>query len=627
MCGLFGEFGPEALRDPADIEAISRTIHHRGPDDGGSETGPGWMLGFRRLAILDLSAAGHQPLHSEDGRYVIAFNGEVYNYLELREELLAQGERFRSGTDTEVVLRLLMREGAAALGRLNGMFAFVFIDKLARRFLIVRDRLGVKPLYLCRQGGGLRFASELKALLAWQGAGRSLNRPALLDFLSLGYLPNATCIFQGYAKLPAGHCLEGDLDNAGQAEPRCYWSVTVAPDDRPPQTDAATRDELQALLADAVRLRMRSDVPVAILMSGGVDSTLVAALAQASGATPVALTAGFAGADEDETDLARTVARHLGLTLRELPIHAASLADVDELARIHDEPFADPSAIPMFRICEAARREATVLLSGDGGDEAFGGYRRYVEMQRHRSLLMLPNWLRRAAWTGLRGRLGPSRQYRLAKATLPDGLIGAVFDGLGLLRESGVRALLPSDLAGTAGDVPAEVARLWSASRGRDILSRQRQFDYGLYLPDDVLVKSDRASMAHSTELRSPFLDYRVVEFAARLPNRLLVSDRQGKLILRDLARERLPRDVWAGRKKGFGVPLKEWLRAPGGLAFARERLLERNALTAGLWSRPGAERLLQDAGAMGTHAAQLIWRLLVLDAWARTWLPTEGTS
>lgn len=620
MCGLFGEVGPDALVDPQTIRTIARSIHHRGPDDEGSATGPGWMLGFRRLAILDLSAAGHQPLYSEDGRYVIAFNGEVYNYVELRDELAAKGETFRSGTDTEVVLRLLMRQGTAALRRLNGMFAFVFIDRQTRRYVIVRDRLGVKPLYLARTRQGLRFASELKALLQWPDALRRLDRGALLEYMALGYLSNDACIFEGYSKLPAGHFVEGDID-APPPAPRRYWSVTVNPDSRPPATDDATRDELAALVTDAVRLRMRSDVPVAILLSGGIDSTLVASFARDAGAAPIALTAGFAGSEADETDLARSAARHLGLDLRELPISAASLADVDRLALTYDEPFADPSAIPMLRICEAARREATVLLSGDGGDEAFGGYRRYVEMQRYGPVLRVPQWLRGVAWAALRGRLPGKVEYRLAKASLPDDLIGAVFDGLGLLRDPVTRALLPRDIAAVAGDVPAVVARIWSRSRGRDMLTRQRQFDYDLYLSDDVLTKTDRASMAHSTELRSPFLDYRVVEFAARLPNRLLVSEGQGKQVLRRLARDRLPQDVWSGKKKGFGVPLDDWLRDPAGHAFARERLLAASALTDGLWSRDGAARILGDHRSGARNAGVAIWRLLVLDAWARTYL------
>ena len=626
MCGLFGEIGAHALHDPDLIARIAGTIQHRGPDDGGSAVGAGWMLGFRRLSILDLSAAGHQPFHSPDGRYVMVFNGEVYNYVELRAELVAQGEQFRTGTDTEVVLRLMALEGPSGLQRLNGMYAFVIVDTVARRFLIARDRLGVKPLHYRLERGRLRFASELKALLAWPGAPRQVNREALLDYLAMGYVPNDACIFDGYEKLAPGHYLEGDID-APNAVARRYWNVAIEPQALSPEEDERCLDELEALLADAVSLRMRSDVPVALLLSGGIDSALVAALLAQGGKAPQALTAGFEGSDLDETTLARATAQHLGLSLYELPMSPGNLGDVDRLAATFDEPFADPSAIPMMKICEAARLKATVLLSGDGGDEAFAGYRRYLEVQRYRHLLAVPDRVRELAWSAAGDRLSPRRQYQLAKATLAGDLVAPVFDGLGLLRDPAVRAVLPEDLAAIAGDVPEVVARIWSASRGKDILSRQRQYDYGVYLPDDVLVKTDRASMAHSTELRSPFLDYRVVEFAAKLPNRLLQGNGEGKLILRRLARRHLPPEVYLGKKKGFGVPLGDWLRQPAGEALVRERLLQGGRWSGELWRPEGAAQALSTHLAGRRDMSGILWSLLVLEAWSRVYLDGAAST
>lgn len=620
MCGLFGEFGQDVLRDEAALAAISRSIRHRGPDDDGLATGNGWMLGFRRLAILDLSPAGHQPLFHDDGRYVLVYNGEIYNYLELKAELLAAGEHFRSGTDTEVLLKLLIREGAAALPRLNGMFAFAFVDMERRRFVVARDRLGVKPLYLHHRPGQLRFASELKALLEWPGAERRIDRGALADYLAMGYLPHESCIFQGYSKLAPGHFLSGSIDGP-EVVPQRWWQVTMQPEDRGSDRDDALLEELDALLDDALRIRMRSDVPVALLLSGGIDSGLVAAYAARTGQPPLALVAGVGSPEMDETDLARATATHLGIDLREMQLTADSLKDVDRVATSFDEPFADTSALPTLRICEAARQHATVLLTGDGGDEAFGGYRRYLEAQRYKHLMNLPEGVQRLAWAAGRGWLPPRLAYRLAKATLPDELLGAVFDGFGLTRDPALALILPDGLT-TAADVAAPVARAWAKSAGLDLLSRQRDFDYRCYLTDDVLVKVDRASMAHSTEVRSPFLDYRVVEWAARLPHRLLMDDRHGKLMLRRLAAGMLPPAVTTGRKKGFGAPVDDWFRTPGGAAMIRDRLVANGVPD--LWNPAGVAQVLALHLARKRNYGDILWRLLVLEAWHRRYLAPE---
>lgn len=632
MCGLFGEFGPDTISRQGALASIAQTIAHRGPDDEGFASGNGWMLGFRRLAILDLSPTGHQPMSSPDGRHLMVFNGEVYNYRELRDELLADGERFRSGTDTEVLLRLIQRQGvAAALSKANGMFAFACIDIVERRFVLARDRLGVKPLYLHVTPRGLRFASELKALLAWPDAPRTLDRAVLGDYLATGYVTSDGCILQGYVKLPPGHFAEGSLD-VPLLESRRYWSVEISPAPPGAMSPEVAGEQIDALLADAVRLRLRSDVPVALLLSGGIDSGLVAAYAAAFGTPPLALVAsvpGGAGSQAaDETAMARATASHLGLRLQELPIGPDDLINIDSLARTFDEPFADTSALAMLRMCALARGSATVLLSGDGGDEAFGGYRRYLETARHGWLTMMPLALRRAVWAAGKPVLPPRHVYRLAKATLPTDLMGAVFDGFGLARDPLVRAVLPLDLLARAQDVTPNVARLWGQGAAADLLSRQRAFDYGQYLPDDVLVKVDRASMAASTEVRSPFLDYRLVELAARLPNDLLTDGRRGKLALRRLATRHLPPAVTDAPKHGFGVPVGEWLRQPAGAAMLRARLLDR--ADTNLWRAEGVGQVIDIHLAGRRDCGDLLWRLLVLESWARQYLapvrPGTGT-
>lgn len=624
MCGIFGELGPGRQADAAAYSAISRTLAHRGPDDEGIETGDAWLLGFRRLSILDLSPAGHQPMRTSDGRFALIFNGEIYNYRELRLELEAAGVRFRSHSDTEVLLHLLAMNGAQALARLNGMFAIAFLDLQQRTFLLARDRLGVKPLYWHASLGRVRFASELKALLAWPGASRSLDRTAVAEFLSLGYLTNGTCVFEGYNKLAPGHFAEGSLDHP-RIDPVRYWDIAMVPSSaRDGMEEVVDLDALEALLSDAVRLRLRSDVPVGIFLSGGIDSGLLASLASEVGHAPLqCLTVGFDSEAHDETELARETANHLGLEFRLLRQRPPALDDIDLLTRTFDEPFGDPSALPTMLMCAAAREHATVLLSGDGGDEAFGGYRRYIEMARHGWIGKLPGAARQAgAWLA---RLLPVQShlgYRLTKATLPDGAMGAVFDGQGLTRDPAFQMILPADLRATRTDIAPSIAQLWQQTSGLDALSRQRAFDYRAYLPDDVLVKVDRASMAHSIEVRSPFLDYRLVEWACQQAPAALVDRSTGKLPLRHLARRRLPDRVTKAQKRGFGAPVDAWLRRPETRASMRERLLDTDARHPNLWDRNGVSRLMDFHDRQsGRDFGDYLWRLLVLDAWSRHYL------
>ncbi len=622
MCGICGWFGPNVRRPPAIVEQMSRLLRHRGPDDQGLEQGRGWGLGFRRLSILDLSPLGHQPMRSPDGRFWLVFNGEIYNYLELRRDLEREGERFDSGSDTEVLLRLLARLGVQALSLLNGMFALALVDTQARTFLLARDRIGVKPLYYFLQDGGLRFASELKALLAWPDTPRHINPAAVVEYLALGYLPCETCIFSGYAKLAPGHVLTGSLDAPDRACSTPYWSLELSDDpcDRP--LTPTELDAMHDLLLDAVRIRLRSDVPIGVFLSGGIDSGLVAALAaQASETSPLALTVGFEEEHADETTLASATAQHAGLEHRVIIQRPFELADLDRLAGVYDEPFGDPSALPMFGLCEAAAQHATVFLSGDGGDEAFGGYRRYIQTERHKVLINLASL---AAW-GLTwaARLFPdtsTTHYRMLKLGLPDQGAAAAFDYLP--SDPATWLAVSPDLRSIAPQAGRAIWERWSLSRGAPVTNRQQYIDYGMYLPDDVLVKVDRASMAHSIEVRSPFLDYRLVEWAARLPRASLLNSEEGKLPLRSLAARCLPASVQRGIKRGFGVPLNDWFRQPVGVDMVKERLLSSEARLFEFWDREGIEQITKlHQSPRHRNFGLLLWRLLMLDAWARQYL------
>jgi asparagine synthase (glutamine-hydrolysing) len=626
MCGIWGWAGQNNAEAPQAFQTASRLLHHRGPDDQGIEQGSGWGLGFRRLSILDLSPAGHQPMCTQDGRYWIVFNGEIYNYIELRHGLEQRGEQFRSGSDTEVLLRLLAREGPGALLRLNGMFAFAWVDTLERKFFLARDRMGVKPLYYQLQAGRLRFASELKGLLAWPDASRTVNETALLQYLALNYLPAETCILAGYQKLLPGSYLQGDLDQPEQANLTRYWRVTLNPEWGDAEDGACSQnqlDELQALCADAVRIRLRSDVPLGVFLSGGIDSGLVAALAgQVTGEQPpLALTVTFSEKNFDESALAQATAAHSGLPHQAVSQIPAGLEALDHLAWFYDEPFGDSSALPTFTLCQAAAQHATVFLSGDGGDEAFGGYRRYIASQQY-------------AWAGLfGGKLGwlarifpplSALRYRLEKMGLPDQGYAAAFDGLP--NDPAWECLLPEKWQAVFEQAANPFWQRWAGSRGMSLLARQQQLDYDLYLPDDILVKMDRASMAHSIEVRSPFLDYRLVEWAARLPRRMLLNAQVGKLPLRRLAEHLLPANVCRAEKRGFGVPLETWFRSPTGDAFIRQRLLSSAALKRGWWKKDGIEQFLTaQRTAKGRALDGLLWRLLFLDAWARQYVDGDN--
>jgi asparagine synthase (glutamine-hydrolysing) len=624
-------------------EAIRRandTLAHRGPDgaDIWCDETAGVALGHRRLAIIDLSPLGAQPMHSADGRYVVTYNGEIYNYPDLRAELESQGVAFRGHSDTEVMLEGFVRWGVeATLRKMVGMFALALWDRQTRSLWLIRDRLGVKPLYYAHAGERLIFGSELKALRADPDFRPTLDRDALVGYLRHGYVPGPRTIHREARKLPPGTLLEW---RAG-AEPavRTYWDARAvaragrAEWDRP-RDDAAEIERLDALLRQAVAGRMLSDVPLGAFLSGGIDSSLVVALMQAQSARPVrSFTIGFDVPGYDEAKHAAAIAKHLGTEHTELyvtPDHA--LAVVPKLADMYDEPFADSSQIPTFLVAEMTRKHVTVALSGDGGDEVFAGYNRYVHAEAiWAARSRLPGPLRGLAaralelpgpalWAALLAPLPKSKRpvrptekaAKLARI-LRESSLGSIYRGL-------VSQWPEPAAIATDGTEPA--GPLWDDAIAEEIpesVARMQLLDTLTYLPDDILTKIDRATMAVSLEGREPLLDHRLIEHAWTLPPSFKIRDGESKWALRRVLERYVPRELFERPKMGFGVPIDSWLRGP--LRDWAEDLLDAKTLAADGLLNPAPIRAAWAAHLSGARDMHYpLWTILMFQAWRRRW-------
>jgi asparagine synthase (glutamine-hydrolysing) len=647
MCGFAGAFEPGVPDDAwrSRLSAMAGALVHRGPDDEGLwwDAGTGIGLAFRRLAILDLSAEGHQPMTSASGRYVIAFNGEVFNFAALREELDREGFRnWRGHSDTEVMLAAVETWGLVpAVSRFVGMFAFALWDRADRRLHLVRDRLGIKPLSWGRCGNVLLFGSEMTALRRHPAFDAPLDRNAIASFLRFNFVPSPGSAFAGFRKLEPGTIRTFDLAAGavrGEGALERYWSfrdVVERGIERPfDGTDGEALDELERRLQESVRLRMIADVPLGAFLSGGVDSSLVVALMRRAGTGPVkTFTIGFEEPDYDESGFAREVARRLGTEHTEQILGASeTLAAVPRVAALFDEPFSDSSQIPTLLVSELARRHVTVSLSGDGGDESFAGYKRYAlaaDLERslgrvpyplrrvlagalcavpvgpaNRRLGFLDPWLRRY---GSGGAAGDKIRKLAELLALPDGR--AVY--LDLLSHwkrpesvvPGAREL--TRLADTIG-LPDAIG---------DAVERGMADDTLAYLPDDILVKVDRTSMSVGLEARVPLLDHRVVEFAWRLPRRAKVRDGRGKWALRELLYRHLPRELVDRPKMGFGLPIDHWLRGPL-RPWAEDLLSEERLRREGLLDpAPVREKWTEHlSGRRNWH--YYLWDVLMLESW-----------
>ena len=665
MCGIAGA-GWTSNAQPlsrADVQRMIAVLKHRGPDDeglyhshenrnsamhagttDGSRGNPstGAALGHRRLSIIDL-AGGKQPLSNEDGTVWIAFNGEIYNYRELRGELEARGHRFRTSSDTETIVHLYEQYGVDCVLHLRGMFAFAIWDDTKRQLFLARDRLGQKPLFYRNEKGRLLFASELKALLQLPELPRELNPRALDQYLTYQYVPHPHCILKGYHKLPPAHWA---LFKEGQLRVQRYWRPPYTIPDAEDRTDNSNaadhrcwtterwQSELRAVLTESVRLRMRSDVPLGAFLSGGIDSTIITGLMQQLSDRPVhTFSIGFPVKQFDETAYAREAARHLGTEHHELVVEPSALDILPRLIWHYDEPFADSSAIPMMYLSQMTRREVTVALSGDGGDELFAGYDRYRAVSLAATFDRLPRALQAVLTSRLWQRLPASvqqksfrRRVKRLLAALGEPPERRYLKWINIFDSDRRHALYSPEFRAEldGADASEFLLAAYAECPQRDFVTRTTCVDVLTYLPCDILTKVDIASMAHSLECRNPFLDHPVVELAARMPIELKRKGKIGKQILIDTFADLLPGSIQRRSKMGFGIPLDHWFR--GELKpLLYDTLLDRTSLNRGLFDPDGVRQLVEQHTSGRWDHSYRLWSLLCFEMWQQTFLDPQS--
>ncbi|APW61483.1 asparagine synthase (glutamine-hydrolyzing) [Paludisphaera borealis] len=639
MCGICGAVwndAGEALGEDR-LTAMMDRIVHRGPDDSGVYRDDHAALGFRRLAIVDL-AGGHQPLSNEDGTVWTVFNGEIYNFQELRHRLEAKGHTLRSKGDTEVLVHLYEDMGTRMFPLLRGMFALAIWDAPRRTLVLARDRLGQKPLVYRRHGGRLTFASELKALLALPESQipRRIDAIALDQYLTYGYVPHPRTILEGVEKLPPAHFA---VWHDGEMRIERYWSPDWNRENRRSFEDDA--DELRATLGDAVREQMIADVPLGAFLSGGIDSTIIVGLMQQAATRPVKTFAiGFPDAAYDETAFAEMAAKHLGTEHHTFVVEPQAWETLPGLARQFDEPFADSSALPTWHVAKETRRAVTVALTGDAGDELFGGYDRYRALAVTELFHRLPARPRRwlgGTMTRVLPRSGKAKSRLRAVERIFERINEPARDRyLGWMTtfdETARLSLYDNDqldrLASQAsslsdprlGDPAALLARAFASARGRDTVTQAMVSDVLMYLPGDLLFKVDMASMAHSLECRGPFLDHRVVELASAMPLDRKMKFRPGrsKVVLKRAFADLIPKPIQTRRKMGFGVPVGRWFQKEL-RAELSEILLDRSTLERGLFRPEAVHALVDDHVAGRREHGHRLWALVMLELWMRNY-------
>jgi len=616
VCGIVGIASTSAIMHRAWLASGRDAMVHRGPDDAGEWWSASGTVGLahRRLSIIDLSPNGHQPMSDAEGGLTIVFNGEIYNFTELRRELESRGANFRSRSDTEVILAAYREWDADCISRLNGMFAFALYDAHRQVLLLARDRAGEKPLFYHHEKGTLRFASELKALLADASLPRVVDLESLDCFLAMGHVPGERCILRGFRKLPPAHALRFDL-RTGTAKVWRYWSLPELDPaaEQGSVNEPALLDELEFLLSDSVRHQLIADVPVGVLLSGGVDSSLITAMAVRSTTKLKTFTIRFPGHGSlDETEHARLIARAFGTEHVELEAQSGTADLLPRLARQFDEPMLDSSMIPTFLVCELVRQHCTVALGGDGGDELFGGYGAYSQllaMKRH--LRRIPNLFRSPIAAaaehllpvGLRGRSWLQRLGTDLEAGMP--LMASVYTPSIRRRLMGLQARWP---------VVAEPLLEQRVPAHPDLLQRATRMDFVNYLSDDILVKVDRASMLNSLEIRAPFLDCRLIEFAfGKVPSRLKATTADRKILPKRLAVRVLPPEFDRQRKQGFSIPLADWLKAGPFRELFYEVLLAPDIIF-----EPRTVRSLLRAQDRGRGNGERLFALVLFELWRR---------
>ena len=635
MCGIVGvldTIGKREVSRPL-IERMNESQHHRGPDEGGVHLEPGLGLGHRRLSIIDLST-GQQPLYNEDGSVCVVFNGEIYNYQALIPELTRLGHIFRTKSDTEVIVHAWEAWGPDCVKRFRGMFAFALWDRNQDTLFLARDRLGVKPLYYALlDDGTFIFGSELKALLAHRGLARTVDPYAVEEYFALGYVPEPRTIFTMAKKLPPAHTLELRRGRPFP-EPAEYWDVRFTLDNTINEDEAC--EELVARLRESVKLRLISEVPLGAFLSGGVDSSAVVATMAGLATDPVnTCSIAFSDPAYDESMYAQMVADRYHTRHFVDRVESDDFDLIDELARLYDEPYADSSAIPTYRVCQLARTHVTVALSGDGGDENFGGYRRYwLHLLEERMRSPLPLSIRRPVF-GLLGRVYPKadwapRVFR-AKTTfeaLARNSVEAYFHSVSILRETMRRQLFSNALKADLGGYSAiEVFHRHAARANReDPLALVQYLDLKTYLVGDINTKVDRASMAHSLEVREPLMDHPLIEWLATLSTSVKVRGREGKYLFKKAMEPFLPEEVLYRPKMGFAVPLARWFRGP-----LRERVRDTllgERLDGTGWFNMQYVRQLVDQHESGVRDfSGPIWTLLMFDGFLRNVLDAPGAA
>jgi asparagine synthase (glutamine-hydrolysing) len=618
MCGIVGQLRPAGRPvDPAVPDAMCAGLEHRGPDSRGIHREDGVWIGIQRLRVIDLHT-GDQPIYNEDRSVVVVMNGEIYNYRELRRELRARGHRFGTDGDTEVIVHLYEEHGEDCVRHLHGMFAFALWDRRKQQLLLARDRVGKKPLLYALRDGGISFGSEMQALLQDPEIPREVDHEAVDAYLGLGYVPAPMSALRAVRKLPPAHTL---VLHAGRVRMQRYWSLDYSRKRDLPveQWGELIREQLLA----ATRRRMIADVPLGAFLSGGIDSSaVVAAMAQVSTEPVRTFSIGFDHAGFDELPHARRVADQFGTIHEEFQVRADAIGIVPRIVRHYGDPFADSSAIPSFYLAEMTRRHVTVALNGDGGDESFGGYTRYVSNAMASRLERLPLALRHGIGA-LGARVPPSGEITSARNKARRLAAGLGLDAPARYMryiswfDAAERASIytPEFAAGLGAGPGAVISGAWARTSGAHVIDQMLEVDVSTYLVDDLIAKIDIATMAHALEARSPLLDHQMMELAATIPADLKVRGREKKWILREALRSWLPDDLLDRPKQGFSVPLSNWLRTDL-RSWAREILLDREAVERGYFRRDAVEGLLQRHAAGADEDADRIWALAMLELW-----------
>lgn len=625
MCGIAGMFGPEGAMSAGErravVEQMCRVIEHRGPDDDGFHIDGGLAIGMRRLSIIDLFT-GRQPISNEDGSVWIVFNGEIYNFKELRDDLIRRGHTFQTGTDTEAIVHLYEEEGERCVERLRGMFSFAIWDKRERKLFIARDRVGVKPLHYSLTGDTLVFASEIKSILQHPAVTREVNLEAISDFLTFGYVPDPTSAFRGIFKLPPGHTL---TLKDGRLSTRCYWDFEydqTGPGE-PVRDDNYYAERIRELIAESVRLRLISDVPLGAFLSGGIDSSTVVAMMAREMDRPVkTFSIGFTESSFDELHFARITARHFKTEHHEFIVTPDVCKIVEEIIWHHDEPFADVSSIPTYIVSKMAREHVTVVLSGDGGDELFGGYERYLVDRKREVFGRIPRFLRRNFM------LRASRA--IPRATYGKNFLRNValdsdaryVDSISYFDEDAKRNLLSPEVRRWLGgrDSSDAFRRLLAVPSSSERLDHLLYLDSKTYLPGDILTKVDRMSMAHSIEAREPLLDHKLIEFVQTIPASLKLRGSVGKHILKSAVRGLIPDEIIDRQKQGFGVPIRRWFNNEL-RELLYDTLTDSRTRGRGYFDQKVVDEILDEHRRCRRDNSTHLWGLLTLELWHRAFI------